>query len=101
MKINDLELPEAFVKGFKRKQFRREAGFWRLREELDAYGNHLETEIGDIYETASEIQNETDSLPKYFPRNEEVAEWRTKEFGAEPGFIPYITDFFPKQFVSA
>jgi hypothetical protein len=50
----------------------------------------LETELGQIYVTAEQIQRASALLPQQFqPDLTDLPE----EFTSAPGFVPYITDF--------
>ncbi len=91
MEINGLKLPNSFVEAIHNSTLRREIGSWLLREEVDAYGNKLESELGEIYETQDALIRETNLLPKHFAPDGyygEPSEWQN-----EPGFIPDIVDF--------
>ena len=91
MEINGLKLPSSFVEILHKGTLRREIGSWNLRKEIDAYGNKLESELGEIYETEDALIRETNLLPKHFAPDGfygEPSEWQ-----AEPGFIPDIVDF--------
>lgn len=91
MQIDGLKLPTSFVEAIGKGTLRREIGSWSLREEIDAYGNRLESELSKIYETEDAIILETNNLPKYFAADgyyEEPSKWQN-----EPSFIPDIVDF--------
>ena len=90
MEINGLKLPNSFVEVIHNHTLRREIGAWWLRE-VDAYGNHLDSDLGEIYETEDSIIQETKLLSKHFASDGyygEPSEWQN-----EPGFIPDIVDF--------
>jgi hypothetical protein len=61
-----------------------------LREEVDSYGNHLESDLSEIYETEDALIRETNDLPKHFAPEYfvEPSEWQN-----EPGLIADIIDF--------
>jgi hypothetical protein len=91
MEINGLKLPASFVQDIQERKFQREFGVWELKQDFDAYGNKLETEIGDVYDNSESLVRETNSISKYFPPDaicDEHNEWEN-----EPGFIPDINDF--------
>jgi hypothetical protein len=90
MEINGLKLPAMFVQDIHEGKFQRVLGSWQLKENVNAFGNHLETEIGDVYEDPKSIIQETNLLPKHFPSEffVEPSEWQN-----QPGFIPDILDF--------
>lgn len=91
MEINGLKLPSSFVETVRKGTLRRQIGTWWLREEVDAYGNHLESDLCEIYETEDALIRETGDLPKHFASDGYYGE--PSEWQAEPGFIPDIVDF--------
>lgn len=90
MQIRGMTLPRPFIDCVQSGTLRRDQGSWQLTDGRDAYGNPLETELGQIYETAEQIQRESALLPRDFPPD--LADL-PDEFASAPGFIPYITDF--------
>lgn len=89
MEINGLQLPAKFIRDIQEGKFQRVIGSWNLRKEVDAYGNHLETDIGDVYENSESITCETNDLKGFSPYVlDEPNEWQN-----ELGYIPYISDF--------
>ena len=90
MEINGLKLPSSFVEILRERTLRRQIGTWWLREEVDAYGNKLESDLSEVYETEDALIRETGDLPKHFAPEyfAESSEWQN-----EPGFIPDIIDF--------
>jgi hypothetical protein len=95
MKINGLTLPASFVQEIDRGTLGKRTQsleLRHLREELDAYGHHLETEMHSFYEDIASLQKETDALPKNFPPYDDSEEWDDDDKD-EPGFVPYIKDF--------
>jgi hypothetical protein len=92
MEINGLKLPDAFIQDVQENKFKREIGCWKLKEEFDAFGNHLETEIGKVYTDIDEINRETENLSKHYVPDGFYGD-PTESFSEEPGFIPDITDF--------
>lgn len=91
MLIKGLKLPVSFVETIRKGTLQREIGCWTLRKETDAYGNHLETELGQIYDSEESIFRETNLLPKGFESDEYYGE--TSESENNLGFIRDITDF--------
>jgi hypothetical protein len=90
MRVRGFTLPKEFVSCVETGQLRRSRGSWPLRGNRDAFGNHWESELGEIYSTVEDIQRESDLLPRYFsPDIRDVPEM----FADAPGFIPYISDF--------
>lgn len=90
MTIKGLTLPQPFLIGLERGMFQREMGSWPLIESVDAYGHPLETELGEVYDTAEKIERESARLPDDFPAE---LDGEPDMFASVPGFIPYITDF--------
>ncbi|MBW3635568.1 MAG: SMI1/KNR4 family protein [Armatimonadetes bacterium] len=93
MEINGLTLPASFVRAIEQGDLSERTKHWRLqnlREELDAYGNPLETELGAVYEDIASLQKETASLSKDFPLHPDDWDEMNRD---QPGFIPYIKDF--------
>jgi hypothetical protein len=71
-------------------RLRRERGSWPLREEQDAFGQRLETELGEFLETEAAIEQATDVLSRDFKAHDFYGEAHQE---AEPGGIPDIVDF--------
>jgi len=90
MQIRGMTLPSQFIDCVQSGVLRRARGSWLLIHGHDSYGNPLETELGDIYETTQQIEQESALLPQHFPSD--LADL-PDEFTSAPGFIPYITDF--------
>src|SRR5688572_4429467 len=90
MIIEGLRLPEAFVQAVRQGKLKREIGSWPLKEDVDAYGNPLETELGYVYEDEMTIAQETAELPQHFQPD---GCYGTDECANEPGFVRDITDF--------
>ena len=91
MEVNGHKLPNSFVEWINKKIFNREVGSWPLKNEVDSYGNHLETELGKVFGNLKEITEETSKLNKDFTPDGvygSESEWEN-----EPGFINDITDF--------
>lgn len=91
MKINELTLPKLLLKSIKNGSFYRSQGSWTLKNNQDSFGNHLETELGEVFCSKEKIEKETSELYSGFI-NDGV-------YGAQsgwensPGFIEDITDF--------
>jgi len=91
MIVNNLRLPDAFLRVVGSGALKREVGSWQLRSSCDAFGQYLETEIAEVYDTATKIERETAELPIGFEPNEVYGESRSETAG--PGAIPDIVDF--------
>lgn len=91
MVVNGLALPDSLVDALRSGQLARSRGSWQLKADLDAYGNPLESELGEIYSSPEELKLETDKLSADFPSNEDYGESSTDFAG--PGAIPDITEF--------
>ena len=91
MKIKDFNLPLLFVQMISSGQLKREIGSWNLIKDIDAYGNHLETELGEVYDTSELLTKETNELPNVFEANGDYGEPKPDLEG--PGAIPDILDF--------
>jgi hypothetical protein len=90
MRIRGFTLPAEFVSCVESGQLRRARGSWPLRDDRDAFGNHWQSELSEIYGTASDIERESDLLPRHFQPD---AGDGPDMFSDAPGFIPYISDF--------
>ena len=91
MVVNGLQLPASLVRALDRGRLRREVGSWRLKEDRDSYGNRLETELGEVFESLARIRQETAALPAGFPADQTPNAWPREFIG--PGAIPDIRDF--------
>ena len=91
MEVTGLKLPTGFVRDVNNGKLRREIGSWQLKSDIDAFGNHLETEIGDVCETPEAISRATEDLWTYFV--DESPDDEPNEWENEPGYIPYIKNF--------
>ena len=89
MVVNGLKLPAGFVSALNTGALQTA---WRLNKDRDAYGNRLETELGDVYGDMENIARETVAVVAGFPADLMLLE-ATPEEEAQPGYIPYITDF--------
>ncbi|WP_257251962.1 SMI1/KNR4 family protein [Burkholderia cepacia] len=69
MIVNGNVIPSSFESFAIHYLFR--SGFCNLylKNDKDAYGNHLEVELAQIYVTEAELEKETNSLSEYFPEN--------------------------------
>ena len=92
MVIHGLRLPLQFSRMVSNSWLLRERGSWGLRVGLDAYGNSLETELGEVYEGEERILQATRSLCRYFQADGYYGE-PEKQCDLMPGYIPDITDF--------
>ena len=91
MEINGLYLPPLFVDAISAGRLKREVGIWDLIRNIDAYGNPLETDLGEVFDTFERIKKETDELPKGFEADGYYGEPSPDLEG--PGAISDILDF--------
>src|SRR3954471_15650781 len=91
MNINGLPLPPSLVAALSDRRLNRQVGSWRLKAELDSFGNRLETELGEVFGTLARVHEETAGLPMGFPANQISDIWPRDFIG--PGAIPDIRDF--------
>ena len=91
MKVNGLRLPDSFLQAVASGSLRREVGSWQLLSNRDAFGQKLETELGEVYDTLAKIKRETAELPNGFEPN--VVYGESLAAMAGPGAIPDIVDF--------
>ena len=91
MKINGLNLPSLFVDTISEGRLKREIGSWKLIRDIDAFGNPLETSLGEVFDTYERIRKETDELPTGFKADGYYGEPALDLEG--PGAIPDILDF--------
>jgi hypothetical protein len=93
MLINGLTLPDSFIQDIAAGRFKRAKGSWRLREPRDAYGNHLETELADVFDTPEAIAQHTRELPNGFEPDEYYGQEPKEDEEQAEGWIPDIVDF--------
>jgi hypothetical protein len=91
MKINGFDLPLLFLDAISSGRLKREVGSWDLAKNIDAYGNPLETELGEVFDTYEMLQKETDALSEGFEADGTYGEPATDLEG--PGAIHDIIDF--------
>ena len=91
MLINGHKLPESFVRAIDQKTLYRKVGCWELKDNLDSFGNKLETDLGQIYSTEEEILKETTDLKNGFGPSDYYG--GDSEYSGEPGFIDDIVNF--------
>jgi hypothetical protein len=91
MKINGLRIPQSFECAIKNKTLSRAFGSWQLKNNVDSFGNNLETEVGEVWTTKEKIIERTLVLPISFQTDGCYGE--KSEYFKEPGFIEDITDF--------
>jgi hypothetical protein len=89
--VNGLTLPETFRIAAASGLLRRGDRAWPLRENRDAFGRELETELHETYDTAEEIGRRTAELPTGFEPNGVYGESLPEMAG--PGAIPDVVDF--------
>ncbi len=91
MEVNGLNLPLAFTEAIRKGVFHKRVHYWFLRKDVDAYGNPLESGLGDVFTEEEAIIRETNELPKHFASDGYYgapSEWQNA-----PGYIPDIVDF--------
>jgi hypothetical protein len=91
MNINDLEFPSLFIETISTGRLKREIGSWELIRKVDAFGNLLETSIGEMFDTVERIRKETENLAIDFEVDGYYGEPAPDLEG--PGAIPDILDF--------
>ncbi len=91
MIVNGHTLPKLFVSSIENKTFVRKVGSWGLIENRDSFGNKLETELGQIWQSEKEILKETMNLENGFMPDGIYGE--ESEYAEEPGYIEDIIDF--------
>ena len=93
MIINGLPLPPEFVISAQQGTFRRKQGSWQLRQDVDAWGLPLETDIAEVCEDEIRILAETNKLSRNFPPDGLDGLDGPDPCAGMAGFIPYIIDF--------
>jgi hypothetical protein len=93
MVVNSLKLPASFVQALQEGKLRRKQGIRPLKQDLDAYGFELETELHIVFEDAEAIGEATKSLPRDFQPDGDYG--GPGEWESSPGFVPDILDFAP------
>ncbi len=91
MKINGFDLPPLFVDAISVGRLKREIGCLDLIQNIDAYGNPLETDLGEVFYTFERLKKETDKLPTGFEPDGHYGEPTPDLEG--PGVIPDILGF--------
>ena len=91
MRVNGLKIPDSFVAEMSKKTLNRPVGCWELKEEVDAFGNKLATDLGEVWLTEEQLIKETKELPNGFEADGFYGE--KSEYSNEPGFIEDILDF--------
>jgi len=89
--VNGFRLPDSFLQAVASGCLRREVGSWQLRSDRDAFGQKLEAELGEVYDTLTKIKRATAELPHGFEPNGVYGESPAEMAG--PGAIPDIVDF--------
>jgi hypothetical protein len=92
MIVGRWKLPKLFVEMCESDKFSRETGSWDLINDIDAYGNPLETDLGTVYATKGEIIDESAMLPQHF-RSDGYYGTPTPDEQTLPGYISDILDF--------
>jgi hypothetical protein len=91
MKMNGFDLPSLFVDMISTGMLKRKVGSWNLIKNSDAYGHHLETELGDVFNTIESIAKATNELPIGFQSDGGYGVITSELHGF--GAIPDIVDF--------
>jgi hypothetical protein len=87
MEVNGLKLPDSYLRFLAEEP----GAIWYLKENVDAYGNPLQTDF-DPFETVERMEQNTAELAEGFSVEDWKPEW-IEERAKEPGFIPFIDDF--------
>ncbi len=90
MTVRGHQLPASFLRAVASGALE-EVGSWRLRSDCDAFGQPLETELAEVYDSPEAIEQETADLPAGFEPNGAYGESLPEMAG--PGAIPDIVDF--------
>ena len=90
MQINGLPLPDRFIKCLSDKELYREVGSLALRA-TDAYGNPLESELGEVHDSLESIASATSELPIHF--EDDGCYGGESDSANEAGYVPDIIDF--------
>ena len=91
MNINSLNMPKDFLEDVSSKRLSRKIGSWELIQNVDFFGEHLETELGEIFDTEEAIIYNTRNLVDAFKPNGFYGEDAPELQG--PSGIPDIVDF--------
>lgn len=91
MTVNGHRLPATLSHALASSRLRRAVGSWPLKVNRDSFGNELETELGEVFDTLDRIREETDALPVGFPADQIPDRWPREFIG--PGAIRDIRDF--------
>ena len=91
MTINEHKLPKALTEVLDTQVLRRTVGTWELKKNSDAYGDPLETSLGEVFHTKAQIEQETSQLSENFKADGFYGEDAPHLQG--PGAIPDILNF--------
>ena len=91
MTVDGFRLPASFLEAIASGSLRRKVGSWQLSSDRDAFGQKLETELGEVYDALDTVKGESAELPHGFEANGAYGE--SLEELAGPGAIPDIVDF--------
>jgi len=84
------KLPNQLLSIIASGKLKRDVGSWNLKEEKDSFGNVLETELGELLHTQSQIEEATSKLSEDFVQDHVYG---NESFQGYPGEISDITDF--------
>jgi hypothetical protein len=90
MKVGSLELPRELADALVTGRLRRARGVWNLKRDVDAYGNHLEADLGDVFDLST-IAAKSATQAKDFQADGVYGSSDPELAG--PGAIPDVTDF--------
>jgi hypothetical protein len=94
MTVNGLQFPASFAEFYEENRYSN----WDLKENVDAYGNPLETGFEPL-DTVERMEEDTAGLARYGPPDlstysPEIQKRVSEELETmRPGFLPVITDF--------
>lgn len=90
MKVRKLEIPLKMVEAIEAGLLKRCIGSWELKRDFDSFGNPLETELGEFYDSATIIAEESVCLGINFIADGVYGEMHEEAY---PGSIPDILNF--------
>ncbi|WP_164918633.1 SMI1/KNR4 family protein [Photobacterium chitinilyticum] len=90
MKIRNLNLPQEMITAIQTGLLQRDVGSWRLKSDCDSYGQLLETELGEFFDSDNSIINATNQLSSDFVIDGVYGDGTLPDY---PCAIKDITDF--------
>ncbi|UTZ41380.1 SMI1/KNR4 family protein [Vibrio campbellii] len=85
-----LELPDFLIEVMGSRMYQIEVGSFSLKQKSDSYGNHLDTELGQLCSSKDEVLRCTEALKSDFVPD---GCYGSSELSGYPGEIRDITDF--------